>query len=162
MQNEKNLTGHSLCLSILKKLLIRSHGNLSIKHFSSLDTAVIVFTGYNFSTQILNHMSSNLDISQSLLPFLIVAEILALLIKINPEIIEITINRKEFKLTQFADDNTLLLDGSERSLQSALNTLEIFGTFSGLKINKEKTKNCLDSQTKLKEQLYVPITCKEV
>ena len=72
--------------------------------------------------------------------FLIVAEILALLIKINPEIIGITIKGKEFKLTQFADDTTLLLDGSERSLQSALNTLEIFGTFSGLKINKEKTK----------------------
>ena len=72
--------------------------------------------------------------------FLIVAEILALLIKINPEIIGITINGKEFKLTQFADDTTLLLDGSECSLQSALNTLEIFGTFSGLKINKEKTK----------------------
>ena len=48
--------------------------------------------------------------------FLIVAEILALLIKINPEIIGITIKGKEFKLTQFADDTTLLLDGSERSL----------------------------------------------
>ena len=57
-------------------------------------------------------------------------------------IIGITSKGKEFKLTQFADDTTLLLDGSERSLQSALNTLEIFGTFSGLKINKEKTKNC--------------------
>ena len=72
--------------------------------------------------------------------FLIVAEILALLIKINPEIIGITIKGKEFKLTQFADDTTLLLDGSDHSLQSALNTLEIFGTFYGLKINKEKTK----------------------
>ena len=61
--------------------------------------------------------------------FLIVVEILALLIKIILEIIGITIKGKEFKLTQFADDTTLLLDGSERFLQSALNTLE-----------KEKTK----------------------
>ena len=44
------------------------------------------------------------------------------------------------KLTQFADDNTLILDGSQQSLQSALNTLEIYGSMSGLKMNKEKTK----------------------
>ena len=32
------------------------------------------------------------------------------------------------------------MDGSQGSLQAALNTLEIFGTISGLKINKDKTK----------------------
>ena len=45
-----------------------------------------------------------------------------------------------YKITQFADDTTLILDGSERSLLSALNTIEIFGTISGLKMNKSKTK----------------------
>ena len=45
-----------------------------------------------------------------------------------------------YKITQFADDTTLILDGSERSLLSALNTIEIFGTVSGLKMNKSKTK----------------------
>ena len=35
---------------------------------------------------------------------------------------------------------TLFLDGSQSSLQAALNTLEIFGSYSGLKINKDKTK----------------------
>ena len=34
----------------------------------------------------------------------------------------------------------MLLDGSDDSLKSALNILEIFGTLSGLKMNKEKTK----------------------
>ena len=38
------------------------------------------------------------------------------------------------------DDTTLILDGSDHSLQSALNVLEIFGNFSGLKMNMEKTK----------------------
>ena len=40
-----------------------------------------------------------------------------------------------FKLTQFADDNTIFLDGSRDSLIEALNTLEVFGALSGLKIN---------------------------
>ena len=43
-------------------------------------------------------------------------------------------------MSQFADDTTLLLDGTQNSLQAALNTIEIFGTYSGLKLNKEKTK----------------------
>ena len=45
-----------------------------------------------------------------------------------------------YKITQFADDTTLILDGSERALLSALNTIEIFGTVSGLKMNKSKRK----------------------
>ena len=62
------------------------------------------------------------------------------LILLNPEIIGLKIEEKEFKLTQFADDTTLMLNGTQYSLQSALNTLEIFGNLSGLKMNKEKTK----------------------
>ena len=72
--------------------------------------------------------------------FLIGAEILSRLIQINPNIIGIKVENMEFKLTQFADDTTLILDGSQHSLQSALNTLEIYGNISGLKMNKEKTK----------------------
>ena len=37
--------------------------------------------------------------------------------------------------SQFADDTTLFLDGSESSLQYTLNVLEIFGSLSGLKMN---------------------------
>ena len=33
-----------------------------------------------------------------------------------------------------------MLDGSQQSLQAALNTLEIFGNMSGLRMNKDKTK----------------------
>ena len=62
------------------------------------------------------------------------------MIKINPEIIGIKIRGNEFKLTQFADDTTLMLDGSQHSLQTALNVLEVFGDFSGLRMNREKTK----------------------
>ena len=65
--------------------------------------------------------------------FLLGAEILALLIRFNPKILGILLEGIEFKLTQFADDTTLILDGSQHSLQAALNILEIFGSLSGLK-----------------------------
>ena len=91
-------------------------------------------------------------------PYLFItgAEILAKLIKINPEIIGIKIRGNEFKLTQFADDTTLMLDGSQHSLQTALNVLEVFGDFSGLRMNREKTKVIWIGQKRFsKEKLNV-------
>ena len=55
-------------------------------------------------------------------------------------VVGLSIGKTIFKLTQFADDTTLILDGSVNSLQAALNILELFGDISGLKINTEKTK----------------------
>ena len=52
----------------------------------------------------------------------------------------IYVNGIEHKITQFADDTTLILDGSKDSLIAALNVLEVFGSISGLQINAEKTK----------------------
>ena len=49
-------------------------------------------------------------------------------------------NNYDHRITQYADDTTLILDGSERSLSAALNTLEYFSTISGLHINSSKTK----------------------
>ena len=72
--------------------------------------------------------------------FLIGAEVLTRLIQNNNHIQGIKIENLEFKMTQFADDTTLIMDGSQHSLQSALNTIEIYGSMSGLKMNKEKTK----------------------
>ena len=72
--------------------------------------------------------------------FIIVAQILTLLIIYNPQIRGIFVNGVAFKITQYSDDTTLFLDGSEDSLLAALNTLETFGTYSGLKMNTEKTR----------------------
>ena len=68
------------------------------------------------------------------------AEILSMLIKSNKYIRGIRINNKELKISQFTDDTRLTLDGSQVSLQAALNTLETYGTYSCLKMNKKKTK----------------------
>ena len=74
------------------------------------------------------------------LEFLVCGHFLCLLILGDQNIKGIKVKGKEHKLTQFADDTTLLLDGTQKSLQASLNAIEIFGTFSGLKMNKDKTK----------------------
>ena len=43
-------------------------------------------------------------------------------------------------LSQFADDTTLCLDGSEESFKESIQTLKKFALFSGLKLNNDKTQ----------------------
>ena len=58
----------------------------------------------------------------------------------DPNVTGLKFGYQHIKLRQFADDTTLVLDGSKYSLEAALNILETFGNFSGLKMNMEKTK----------------------
>ena len=58
----------------------------------------------------------------------------------NQNIRGLLINNFEIKLTQFADDTTLILDGTQNSLQVALNIIETYGNISGLRMNTDKTK----------------------
>ena len=51
----------------------------------------------------------------------------------------ISVNGNEFKITQFANDTTLILDGSNNTLLAALNVLEVYGNMSGLRVNMDKT-----------------------
>jgi hypothetical protein len=71
--------------------------------------------------------------------FILCAEILALLIKKEKNISGITINGVEYLISQYADDTTLLLDGSERSLVNAIKVLKFYAEISGLKVNVDKT-----------------------
>ena len=43
-----------------------------------------------------------------------------------------------YKLTQFVDDTTIILDGTTKSLKATVNMLGIFGDMSGLIMNREK------------------------
>ena len=72
--------------------------------------------------------------------FIICSQIMFLLIMNEKKIKGLSINGIEHRITQFADDTTLILDGSIDSLKAALNVLEIFGSISGLRINTDKTK----------------------
>ena len=72
--------------------------------------------------------------------FVLTAEILGHMIRNNQHIQGIKIDNIVFKLSQYADDTQIFLDGSERSLRETLNVLNQFYSMSGLKINVEKTR----------------------
>jgi len=72
--------------------------------------------------------------------FILSAEMLSIKIRNNKNIKGITIDNIEYKLSQFVDDTSLLLDGSEQSLNKTLQELDNFYILSGLKLNCDKTK----------------------
>ena len=67
--------------------------------------------------------------------FILCAEILAIKVRNNKNIKGIKIDNNEFKLSQYADDTSLLLDGSDTSLNAALSDLSSFAMYSGLNVN---------------------------
>jgi hypothetical protein len=53
------------------------------------------------------------------------------MIRKNNNITGISIDNKEYKLSQYAADRQLFLDGTKKSLQHCLNTLDKFYAMSG-------------------------------
>ena len=49
------------------------------------------------------------------------------------------VKQNEMKISQYADDTTLILDGSKKSFRVSLQVLERFRTVPGLKLNNKKT-----------------------
>ena len=74
--------------------------------------------------------------------FILCAEILATPLKNDDDIQGIKIDDTECKLSQYADDTSLLLQ-DEESTRKALGVVQKFGEISGLKMNVEKTKIAL-------------------
>ena len=72
--------------------------------------------------------------------FIMCAEVLGHMIRNEQNIKGIEINGKEHRLSQYADDTQIFLDGTEESLSRTLTILTSFYKMSGLKINVEKTK----------------------
>ena len=58
----------------------------------------------------------------------------------NARVMGIVINGKEIKLSQYADDTTLVLNGSEESLKESPKLLDTFGKASDLRLNCSKTE----------------------
>ncbi len=65
---------------------------------------------------------------------------MGIMIRNNKDIKGVYIQGKEYKLFQYADDTGLILDGTEKSLLSALHLLDQFSKYSGLTPNLDKTK----------------------
>ena len=91
--------------------------------------------------------------------FILAAQILTLLIKGNNDVKGILIDTLEFKISHFADDTTLILDGTIKSLEHALNILEVFGSISGLRVNTDKTQIVwIGKKSVVKRKLFVTNT----
>lgn len=50
------------------------------------------------------------------------------------------VKENEIKISQYADDTTLILDSSEKSLYEALRILENLSKVLGLRLNSKKTE----------------------
>jgi len=74
--------------------------------------------------------------------FILSTEVLATIICKDNEVKGITVGSTECKLSQYAGDTTLILDGTPKSLERSFTTciLEKFGEVSGLRVNCEKTE----------------------
>ena len=89
--------------------------------------------------------------------FILCAQILYLMVMDEKKIKGINVSQKEIKITQFADDTTVILDGTKDSLQATLNVLETFGNISGLKINIEKMPIVWIGRSKVKVGVLRPV-----
>ena len=72
--------------------------------------------------------------------FILSAEILAKAIRSNKNVKGICVNNTEIKISQYADDTTFILNGTREALSATLDTIERFGSVSGLKLNNTKTE----------------------
>ena len=97
----------------------------------------------NIESCVLNNgWSSNFFQPSSPFPIFVysAAEVLAKTVRNNKSVRGLSLGNDEVKISQYADDTVLILDGSAKSLTSAIQFLDDFGKISGLKLNDSKTE----------------------
>ena len=70
--------------------------------------------------------------------FLLCSEILAHMIRQNKDIKGYFVFEKEIKISQYADDTSLFLDGSQKSFETCVHTVMEYAKYSGLAMNLKK------------------------
>ena len=88
--------------------------------------------------------------------FILCAEVLACKIRENNNIKGIQVSNTEHKISQFADDTTAFLDGSNQSFVELFTTHDGFGDISGLKLNYDKTCNVWAGSERNSQTQYLP------
>ena len=88
--------------------------------------------------------------------FLICGEILAHMIRQSDRIKGYSLLDEEQKLSQYADDTMLLLDGSKDSFEYCIFIILEYAKFSGLSMNFEKTKVIWFGCDRAPETIYMP------
>lgn len=88
--------------------------------------------------------------------FILCAEILAVMIRNNKNIKGIYVGSKEYKISLYADDTTLFLDGSKDSFEYCVQTILEYAKFSGLNMNFDKTNVICLGQLRNSDLHYMP------
>ena len=88
--------------------------------------------------------------------FILCAEILAIMIRKNDTIRGIDIGQRELKISQYADDTTLFMDGSKESFEYCVHTILEYAKFSGLNMNFDKTQVICLGSLRNKQIHYMP------
>ena len=73
--------------------------------------------------------------------FILCAEIMGCMIRENNNIKGIKINDTEIKLSQYADDSEIILQGDRNSFEETIQVVQLFGEVSGLVLNTKKTNS---------------------
>ena len=134
--------------------MILSHGSSSKKHKylnfgkSLLRWVDILYKNISSAVSQCGYLSCFFNIGRGcrqgdpLSPYLFIlcAEFLSILIRKNKKIRGIFVEDIEFKISQFADNTSIFLDGTSQSLNNTLEELDRFAKISGLKINYDKTQ----------------------
>ena len=71
--------------------------------------------------------------------YFVCRSIIIISVRNNTRIQGIKVLDTECKISQYADDTTFILDGSQSSFSRSLYLLDTFALISGLKVNYEKT-----------------------
>ena len=76
--------------------------------------------------------------------FLLAAEILANQIRMSTELkgIDVGEGLGEIRISQYADDTLIFIDGTDKSVNGVFKELDVYGSYSGLQINQKK-RACL-------------------
>ena len=88
--------------------------------------------------------------------FIICAEIMALMVRQNASVKGMRVSDKEVLLSQYADDTTFFLDGSEESFSACVQILRLFASMSGIAINFEKSVVVWIGSLKNSKTIYRP------
>jgi len=122
--------------------------------YSNIKSSVIVNGKASSSFQVGRGCRQGDPVSPYL--FILCAELLACKIRENDNIKGITISDTECKISQFADDTSLFLDGGQDSFVELFKDLADFESISGLKLNYEKTCNIWLGSKRNSNTQYVP------
>ena len=88
--------------------------------------------------------------------FVLCVEILGIRLRNNKKIKGIEVGNLPILISQYADDTTLILNGSEMSLKESINELNTFAKISGLKLNVDKTQVIWIGNKIYSEETFLP------